>query len=360
MRVCLICVEIFAWGKYGGFGRATRIIGRELAKRGVEVTAIIPMREDQKTIEYLHGIRILGFPPNDLSKLMDLASEADADIYHSQEPSLISYAAMRSMPDRKHIVTFRDPRTLKDWLTEFKLPSLNRYQVVTNWIFEDNFLVHRAVRSCDATFAAAKCLVGISRKKYGLDYDPGFLPTPVDVPGSISKASTPTICFISRMDRRKRPEIFFELASSFPEYKFIAVGKSRDKNHDLELHRRFGSLPNLEMPGFLDQFSNNDLSHVLSRSWVMVNTSAREGLPNTFLEAAAHGCAILSGVDPDGFASNFGYYARLGDFGQGLESLIRNDSWKNLASKGQNYINEVFLLERSIDTHLDAYSKILG
>jgi len=34
MRVCLISVEIFAWGKYGGFGRATRLIGRELAKRG--------------------------------------------------------------------------------------------------------------------------------------------------------------------------------------------------------------------------------------------------------------------------------------------------------------------------------------
>src|SRR5690606_27640366 len=26
MRICLISVEIFAWGKYGGFGRATRTI----------------------------------------------------------------------------------------------------------------------------------------------------------------------------------------------------------------------------------------------------------------------------------------------------------------------------------------------
>ena len=33
MKVCLISVEIFAWGKYGGFGRATRIIGRELTRR---------------------------------------------------------------------------------------------------------------------------------------------------------------------------------------------------------------------------------------------------------------------------------------------------------------------------------------
>ena len=37
MRICLICVEIFAWGKYGGFGRATRMIGRELVRRGRDV-----------------------------------------------------------------------------------------------------------------------------------------------------------------------------------------------------------------------------------------------------------------------------------------------------------------------------------
>jgi hypothetical protein len=44
-------VEIFAWGKYGGFGRATRIIGRELVKRGYEVYAVVPRRPGQKPVE---------------------------------------------------------------------------------------------------------------------------------------------------------------------------------------------------------------------------------------------------------------------------------------------------------------------
>ncbi len=72
MRVCLISVEIFAWGKYGGFGRATRLIGRELARRGVEVTAVIPRRQDQKPVEYLDGIRVLGFKPRELPSVPDL------------------------------------------------------------------------------------------------------------------------------------------------------------------------------------------------------------------------------------------------------------------------------------------------
>ena len=51
MKICLISVEIFAWGKYGGFGRATRIIGRELAKRGMEVFAVVPRRNGQKAVD---------------------------------------------------------------------------------------------------------------------------------------------------------------------------------------------------------------------------------------------------------------------------------------------------------------------
>ena len=63
MRICLICVEIFAWGKYGGFGKATRTIGRELARRGHEVYAVVPRRQGQRPEESLDGIRVLGFSP---------------------------------------------------------------------------------------------------------------------------------------------------------------------------------------------------------------------------------------------------------------------------------------------------------
>ena len=61
MHICLISVEIFAWGKYGGFGRATRTIGRELVKRGIQVSAIVPRRSGQNEIELLDEIKVLGF-----------------------------------------------------------------------------------------------------------------------------------------------------------------------------------------------------------------------------------------------------------------------------------------------------------
>jgi glycosyltransferase involved in cell wall biosynthesis len=231
--------------------------------------------------------------------------------------------------------------------------------VVANWLYEDNWLVQRAVRRAHGWYAAAKIIVPKARAKYRLPADPQFLPTPVEVPETIVKAEKPTVCFISRWDKRKRPEIFFEMAKYFPEVQFIAAGASRNPEWDRHLRAAYSSLPNLEMHGFIDQFRSSELTDLLDRSWIMVNTAAREGLPNAFIEAAAHGCAILSAVDPDQFASQFGYMARDDDFAAGLRCLLEDDHWRGLAAKGYEYVRQTFALEHAIDQHLAVYDATL-
>jgi glycosyltransferase involved in cell wall biosynthesis len=360
VQVCLVSVEIFEWGKYGGFGRATRVIGRELARCGVKVTAIVPRRRGQKPVEDLDGIRVLSFRYHELMSAMELCRQADADVYHSQEPSLSTYLALRAMPDRKHVVTFRDPRVMQDWLIEFRFPSLNPGQVVANWLYEDNWLVRKAVRRADGLFVTAKMLIPKAKAKYGLSSDPEFLPTPVAVPTDIQKASEPTVCFVSRWDRRKRPEIFFHLAQSFPNVRFLAAGQSRDPEWDHYLRTMYGNLPNVEMRGFIDQFRTDELSQILGQSWILVNTAAREGLPNVFIEAAAHHCAILSAVDPDGFASRFGYHVSDDDFVDGLNILLQGDLWRERSASGYEYVSEVFEIDKAIDRHLAVYERLTG
>ena len=164
---------------------------------------------------------------------------------------------------------------------------------------------------------------------------------------------------LGRLDRRKRPQIFFELAAALPHVRFIAVGRSRDLKWNKELHQRYGSLPNLEMRGFLDQFDGTAHAQVLQESWVLVNTSAREGLPNAFLEAAAYGCAILSEVDPDGFASRFGYHAADGDFAKGLSALLEKDFWQERAAAGRAFVVREFALAPAIDQHLTEYQRLV-
>jgi glycosyltransferase involved in cell wall biosynthesis len=351
-------MEIFAWGKHGGYGRATRLLGRELARRGIEVSAVVPRRGEQRAIEQLDGIRVLGFSAMAPWEAANLLRECDADIYHSQEPSLATYVAQRVMPSRKHVVTCRDTRELKDWLIELRYPSLHYLQVLANSLYEDNGLVAHAVRRADRVYAAAEFIGAKAKRRYGLTKTPQLLPTPVAVPDCVEKASRPTVCFLSRWDRRKRPDLFLALARHFPEVRFLALGESRDKKYGDRLRTEFAGLPNLEMPGHLDQFGSSAVSNVLSESWILVNTSVREGLPNAFLEAAAHGCAILSEVDPDGFASRFGVRVRRGDFAGGLRVLLQNDRWRERGEAGRSYVLQNFELNRAVDTHLALYREL--
>jgi 3',5'-cyclic AMP phosphodiesterase CpdA len=115
------------------------------------------------------------------------------------------------------------------------------------------------------------------------------------------------------------------------------------------------------MTGTIDQFQTDKLNRIFEKSWVLVNTAAREGLPNTFLEAAANRCAILSSVDPDGLASRFGYCARDdGDLANGLTLLLTDGRWKSLGELGCQFVKSVFSIEPAIERHLEAYGQALS
>ena len=92
----------------------------------------------------------------------------------------------------------------------------------------------------------------------------------------------------------------------------------------------------------------------------MVNTATREAMPNAFLEAAAHGCAILSAVDPDGFASRFGYNAARDDFAPASPALLEDDRWRERGRAARQHVSEVFAVDRAIDLHLEAYRDLIA
>ena len=359
MKICLLCVEIFAWGKYGGFGRATRTIGRELVKRGVEVHAVVPRRQDQKDIECLDGMTVHSFPPRVPWASLKTIRQIDADVYHSCEPSMTSYFAQCSAPGKKHVVTVRDPRDIHDWWLEFNKPSLSHLQVMGNYIFESNPMVRHAVVHADGVFATTPALVGKIERIYRGCRTPRFLPTPFEFPEKAQKASAPTVCYLARMDRRKRPELFLDLARQFPEVRFIAVGVSRDKAWDAALRKKYAHVPNLEMTGFIDQFTSNRVAEILAKSWIMVNTATREGLPNAFIEALASRCAILSSVNIDGLASRFGFNPAKDNFAEGLEHLLKDDRWRILGVAGYEWSRKRFDIQEAIDQHINVYEQLV-
>ena len=353
-------MEIFAWDKYGGFGRATRILARELIKHGIEVFAVVPRRKSQREFEILDGIKVYSFPKTNPLYAGKLFIKCDADIYHSEEPSFGTYLAEKVMSQRIHIVTSRDTKFFVDWLKEFIHPSYNKLQVLANSLYEDNFLVKRSVQKATRVFCAAKFLEDKVKKKYSLNDKVEFLPTPIEVPRKeIIKSELPTVCFLGRWDKRKKPEIFFQLAKFFPEITFIAIGKGRNKNYDRYLRRKYSGLKNLKMTGFINQFETDSISKILGTSWIMVNTATREGLPNSFLEALAHKCAILSSLNPENVTERFGYHVKNDDFKEGLEKLLDNNNWRIKGEKGQCYVKENYELTMSIERHIKLYNNLV-
>lgn len=369
MRICLIATEIFAHGIYGGFGALTRKIACGLSNKGVEVYIVMPRQSNQKPVELIDNFTVISYPgPGHYRGIRNsmrykfIFELIDADIYHSEEPSVGTYLAQKSVPQKKHIVTFQDPRTLEDWKEEWEAEGLDKISIIKkeSKFRISYFSIKRAVKKADALFCQAWYAIPKANRIYELKEHPKFLPNPIEIPKrNIKKGDKPTVCFLARWDLRKRPEYFFELAKRFSEVKFIAMGKTADTERDKTLRDKYKNIPNLVMTGFV---SEEEKSKILEESWILVNTSWRECLPVSYLEACAHKCAILSHENPDDFAKNFGYHAEVGnleDFIGGLRWLLETDRWRGLGEKGWEYVNEIHEFNKVIDKHIEVFEEVL-
>jgi glycosyltransferase involved in cell wall biosynthesis len=367
LRVCLIATEFQGRGAYGGFGVLTHDIAVGLAARGADVFVVTPRKRGQPPIERTGDLTIVTYPSplyvglRSALPFAGLYGMIDADIYHSQEPSLGTALAQAGAPGKKHLVTFQDPRDLQDWRVERAHEHLGALALMKYYI-RYQWESGRAARRADRRFCQAKCIIDKTRRMYRLPDSPGFLPNPIHMKERVShKADRPTVCYVGRWDERKRPELFLELAARSPDVKFVMVGAClNNAERDRRLRERCRALENVEAPGWLADRERGD---VLDQAWVLVNTSTRECLPVTYLEAGAHGCAILSHCDADDFASRFGFWARKGDlpdFEQGLRSLLTGGRWQDGAEKAYAYVRDTHEYSQVIDRHIQTYEEALG
>ncbi len=358
--VCILASQYFGWGIYGGFGSMARKLAESLAHSGCAVSVIVPRRRGQRPLERINGVDIHSFAPLDVAAACRLIRRAPADIFHSQDPTLLTFFAQRLQPCRIHVVTCRDPRDWRDWRIEFRHATAHRRLLTPfHYLTESSLPVRWAVRRAHGVFCPAHFLKPKVQRLYRLPRLPGFLPNLIDVPAVVpEKIGPPTFAFVGRWDKRKRPSAFLDLAAQFPACRFIAVGQgsaTAEQRYDARLRQRYRGVPNLELPGFINRFHEPErLAGVLARTWALVSTSAREGLPLTFLEAAAYGCAIVSAVDPDEFATRFGKRVDDEDFPAALRALLSN-SPLDKGKAAHTYVKETYDTARGLAAHLDAY-----
>lgn len=367
MKICFVSPEVFSWGLHGGFGYLTRVLSSELTKRGFDVSIVTKRRPGQGEIELMDGVTVYSYPAtspyfyNKLTAHIDsirIYKKADADIYHSQAISYNSIFAKLAMPNSQHIITFQDPYDLNEWQRISKVDR--RYNLTpifkARCLLESRLLATICNRS-DALYAQARFLIPKSVKLFKLSRRPSFLPNPVYVPKRVmKKADVPTVCFLARWDPQKRPHLFMELAERLPEVEFIAMGHSHNPMTDYTLRRRYSYIPNLRLTGFV---SERDKSSILEKSWALVNTSIREALPVSFLEALAHETLIISGENPDGLTQTYGYVVQSDDYIKCIESMINDSKRSETGRKARENINRVYSVDKVVNSHIKEYKKIL-
>lgn len=118
-RICILTSQYFGWGVYGGFGSMSRKLTESLVQSGYQVSVIVPRRRGQQPRKIINGVEVQSFSPTRLSDASQLIRTSPADIFHSQDPTVLTFLAQKLLPQRIHLVTSRDPRDWRDWGIEF-------------------------------------------------------------------------------------------------------------------------------------------------------------------------------------------------------------------------------------------------
>ena len=166
------------------------------------------------------------------------------------------------------------------------------------------------------------------------------------------------VLWVAMMQPNKRPELFLELAARLPQRRFVMIGGPRPGCDALfeQIRAQAAKLPNLEFKGF------QPLAEVepwFDRARVFVNTSAFEGMPNTFLQAWSRGVPTLATVDV-GAPSAYTLFQDTGTAAAEVERLFTDElHWRARSNACRSYFDGKYAPE-SVLAQYQAFFRGLG
>ena len=254
------------------------------------------------------GIPVLRFFHPRLSRSLRALAAADAEVY---------YARGAGVPAGEAFEVARWKRAAFVLGTAHDLDV--RRDLPLQRSIRDRSWSRRTLRGADAIVAQSEFQRGLYATEFGRESE--LIPNLVEAPERPVDPGLPgAVMWLGTYKRSKRPEWFCDLARRLPEQRFIMYGVlpvPPDTTAAWEAAQSAArECPNLEVNGFVD---HDQLSGLFAHAALLVHTSPAEGLPNTLLEAWAHGVPAIAAVDPDGVIAREG----LGEVAHSFEALER-------------------------------------
>lgn len=302
-HICFVAPE--AWPVFsgntdiavvGGAEVQQGILARLLVRAGYRVSMICldygqPDRVviDGVTVYKTHrpaaGLPGLRFIQPRLTSMWRVLRAVDADVYYQRTAAMLTgvvAAFCRLYGKRSIFAGASDP----DFLPGRQDIRFRR----DRWLFE------RGLATVDQVVVQNSTQQRYCQEHYGRSSV--LIPSCYKLPDNARPGSGDTVLWVGTMRRSKRPEVFLELASRLPQFRFVMIGGpdggEADVNYFDTLRRTALSMPNVEFTGFLPLGS---VEPYFDRAAIFVNTSSHEGVPNTFLQAWARGVPTVAFID---------------------------------------------------------------
>jgi glycosyltransferase involved in cell wall biosynthesis len=332
-------------------------LSRALAAAGHRVTMICfdygqPARVtlDGVTVIKAHrpdeGIPVLRFVHPRFTSMWQAMREADADIYYFRCSSVL--AGFGATFGRLH-----GKRTLYagasdvDFVPGKELIRFGR----------DRLIYRYGVRNVDAIVAQNSFQYESCREHYRREAT--VIPSCYKAPAGASADPAGHVLWAGAMRDYKRPELMLEIARRLPHRRFVmaggADGDEASRQYFERLKREARALGNVEFPGFVPF---TEIESVFNRASVLVNTSAFEGFPNTFLQAWARGIPSVAFVDTGsrhGGRPVYGIAADAADAAGQIERLLADrQHWNEASARSREY----FLAHHSVDAVTARYTEL--
>jgi glycosyltransferase involved in cell wall biosynthesis len=352
MKICFCSYSIPKY-RVGGAERQMFNMAREMVERGHEVHMTTrKFSEDQPWDEEVEGVKVHAFSEEPKHKLLKsyfrALRKADADIYHNRAATSITglTALYTKVFGGKFVYTVAHEEEYSEYFLENDLSFLR----------EKSFLY--GLKNADQIITLSKDMQKGLKDKMDIDSEVIYSGYPSrEAPSWDEKENL--VIWISRFVDWKRPEKFLELAeeTDLEGWKFALIGYG-DEEYEEELKERSEDIENLEYIGKVEP--GNDWGWY-RRAKLLVNTSTKEGFPNTFIQAWMMGTPVASlGVDPDNLIENHKTGIKdsaVSALSDQIESEISELSLKEKSTRSRKLYEEKFDIEQTVDKHMELYEE---
>jgi glycosyltransferase involved in cell wall biosynthesis len=197
---------------------------------------------------------------------------------------------------------------------------------------------------------------------FNLKFIPKTIYNPINIPSerAIKKSDQPSITFLGRFEEQKRPDVALSIAKNLLKYDFYFVGMPSPKPEYIkrynELKRLYKKYKNIHFLGFIEERQKLNL---LSQSWILLNTSVREGLPISFLEAGAYENAIVSSLNQEGYPSLFGKFVEDKNFESSIRELVDSERCLAIGKTARKHMERHHAMPHIIRETIKFYKSLL-